>query len=299
MVAEEDSVSGVGRGAGHLFSRFKWRLASSVPIRVDSVSVVDGRYLATTRSNNVRLFSLLRVHLSDSVEEPKLDYSAAVRITLQHQRMKGLLDGLHRAKIPFLYTMMVRPSNQEEDEENQIFEFDLVVGTWVDARGKELQDARSECEQNAATLAATLSVGLPNSSVRRLTRSELASFARALLLPEEPKLRQVADSATLSTLESFEGHGPSVSPSSVSPDFYLPNSKESGERGEGIVLGRVKARSGSAHEFRLQLEDLRRHVTLMGMTGSGKSTTAGVIVRQVAAMGLPVMILDWHFGRHS
>ncbi len=294
MVAEEDSVSAVGRGAGNLFSRFKWRLASSVPIRVDSVSVVDGRYLATTRSNNVRLFSLLRVHLSDSVEEPKLDYSAAVRITLQHQRMKGLLDGLHRAKIPFLYTMMVKPSNQDEDEENQIFEFDLVVGTWVDARGKELKDARSECEQNAATLAATLSVGLPNSSVRRLTRSELAGFAKALLLPEEPKLRQVADSATLSTLESFEGHGPSVAPASVSPDFYLPNSKESGERGEGIVLGRVKARSGSAHEFRLQLEDLRRHVTLMGMTGSGKSTTAGVIVRQVAAMGLPVMILDWH-----
>jgi hypothetical protein len=29
-------------------------------------------------------------------------------------------------------------------------------------------------------------------------------------------------------------------------------------------------------------------------TGSGKSTTAAVMVRQVASMGLPVMILDWH-----
>ena len=104
----------------------------------------------------------------------------------------------------------------------------------------------------------------------------------------------MADSATISSLESFEGHGPSVAPMGAVPDFYIPNSKESGERGEGILLGRVKARSGSSHEFRLQLEDLRRHVTLMGMTGSGKSTTAGVIVRQVAAMGLPVMILDWH-----
>jgi len=294
MVAEEGAVSGAGRGVGNLFSRFKWRLTSGVPIRLDSVSVLEGRYLATTRANNIRLFSLLRVRLSDSVEEPKLDYSAAVRITLQHQRMKGLLDGLHRAKIPFIYTMMVKPSNQEEDEENQVFEFDLVVGTWVDARGKEVQDARVECEQNAATLAATLSVGLPNSSVRRLTRAELVGFAQALLIPAEPKLRQVADSETISSLESFEGHGPSVAPIAAVPDFYIPNSKESGERGEGILLGRVKARSGSSHEFRLQLEDLRRHVSLMGMTGSGKSTTAGVIVRQVAAMGLPVMILDWH-----
>ena len=157
-----------------------------------------------------------------------------MRITLQHQRMKGLLDGLHRAKIPFLYTMMVKPSNQEEDEENQIFEFDLVVGTWVDARGKELQDARVECEQNAATLAATLSVGLPNSSVRRLTRSELVGFAQALLLPAEPKLRQVADSATISTLESFEGHGPSVGPDGRRPPTFTSRtrrSRESGERG--------------------------------------------------------------------
>jgi Helicase HerA, central domain len=294
VVAEEDAASGLGRGTGSLVSRLKWKLMSSVPIKLDSISVVEGRYLATTRSSNHRLFSLLRVHLSDPVEESKLDYSAAVRITLQHQRMKGLLDGLHRAKIPFLYTMMVKPSNQEEAEENQIFEFDLVVGTWVDARGKELEEARIACEQNVSTLAATLSVGLPNSSVRRLTRNELAAFAQALLLPAEPRLRQVADAATLSTLESFEGHGPTVGSVGIAPDFYVPNSKESGERGQGILLGRVKGRSGTSHEFRLQLEDLRRHVSVIGMTGSGKSTTAGVIVRQVAAMGLPVMILDWH-----
>ena len=292
MVVEEESYS--GPGVGGLFSRFKWKLSSTVQIKIDSVSVVDGRYLAIARSNNIRLFSLLRVQLAESGEEPNLDYSAAVRITLQHQRMKGLLDGLHRARIHFLYTLMVRPSALEDDVEDQVFEFDLVVGTWVDSRGKALEDARTECEQNAATLAATLSVGLPNSSVRRLTRHELMSFAQALLLPAEPKLRQVADSTTLSTLESFEAHSPSVVSASVAPDFYVPNSKESGERGEGVALGRVKTRSGSSHEFRLQLEDLRRHVTLMGMTGSGKSTTAAVIVRQVASIGLPVMILDWH-----
>ena len=294
MVMEEDGASGVSRGAGNLFSKFKWRLKSSLPIKVDSLSVIDGRYLVSTRSNNHRLFSLLRVHLSDSVDESKLDYSAAVRITLQHQRMKGLMDGLHRARIPFIYTMMVKPSQQEELEEDQVFEFDLVVGTWVDAKTKDMTEAMATCEANASTLAATLAVGLPNSSVRRLTRSDLAGFAQSLLLPAEPHLRQVADSSTLSTLESFETHSPAVVSATISPDFYIPNAKEAGERGEGMALGRLKTRTGSVHEFRLQLEDLRRHVTLMGMTGSGKSTTAAVIVRQVASMGLPVMVLDWH-----
>ena len=61
MVAEEDAVSGVGRGAGNLFSRFRWKVSGGVPIKLDSISVVDGRYLATSKSNYQRLFSLLRV----------------------------------------------------------------------------------------------------------------------------------------------------------------------------------------------------------------------------------------------
>jgi len=279
-------------GEGGLISRVKWKVRSSLPIKIDSITVLEARYLAITRSGSVRLFSLLRVGLSDETDESKLDYAAAVRITLQHQRVKGLLDGLHRTRIPFLYTMMVKPSGMDEVEENQIFEFDLVVGTWVDAKAKELQEAMATVEQHAATLAAALSVGIPNSSVRRLTRGELVDFSTALLQPSEPRLRQVADSSTLSSLESFENHHPMVSPGETAPDFYIPNARETGR--EGITLGRIKTRSGSAHEFKVQLDDLRKHVTLMGSTGSGKSTTAGVLVRQVAGMGLPVMILDWH-----
>ena len=232
MVAEEDAVSGVGRGAGNLFSRFKWKLTSSVPIRLDSVSVVEGRYLATTRSNNIRLFSLLRVHLSDSVEESKLDYSAAVRITLQHQRMKGLLDGLHRAKIPFLYTMMVKPSNQDEDEENQVFEFDLVVGTWVDARGKELQEARSECEQNASTLAATLSVGLPNSSVRRLTRNELVGLRAGAAPPRRAAAPSGGGLGDAQHPRVLRGARPGGRPRRASRPTFTSRTRRSRESGE-------------------------------------------------------------------
>ena len=76
------------------------------------------------------------------------------------------------------------------------------------------------------------------------------------------------------------------------PDFYVPNALESGSG--GILLGKVKTRTGGIHDFRLQLDDLKRHATMLGMTGAGKSTSAAVIVRQVAGMGLPVMVLDWH-----
>jgi len=279
------------QAGGGVLSRMRWKVRGSSPIKVDSIGLVDGRYLSISKGERARLLSLLRVALPESTEDPKLDYSAAVRITLQQQRMKGLFDGLHRSKIPFIYMVLVKPDDQG-DEENQVFEFDLVVGTWVDVRIKEMQGSMPTLEQNSSVLAATLAVGVPNSAVRRLTRNELRDFAQNILQPSEPKLSQVADASTISRLPTFERRDPMVQSAGVAPDFYVPNSAESG--GDGITLGGVRNRTGHSHDFRIQLEDLKRHAAIMGMTGAGKSTSASVIVRQVAGMGLPVMVLDWH-----
>ncbi|MGA2198976.1 MAG: ATP-binding protein [Nitrososphaerales archaeon] len=276
---------------GGVLSRMKWKVRSALPLKIDSIGILDGRYLAISKGDSSRLMSLLRVGLAETVEDSKLDYSTAVRITLQQQRMKGLFDGLHRSKIPFLYLILVKPSEQGSDE-NEIFEFDLVVGTWKDVKAKKAAEAMSTLEQNTGVLAATLAVGVPNSSVRRLTRNELKDFGQNLLQPSEPKLTQVADASAISRLESFEARSPAVETGKSAPDFYVPNAAESGT--SGIVLGKVRTRSGTSHDFRLQLDDLRRHAAILGMTGAGKSTSASVIVRQVAGMGLPLMVLDWH-----
>lgn len=285
-------MSALGQGGdGGIFSRVRWKLKSSLSVKIDSAAIVDGRYLAMFRGDSARMFSLLRVGLDEGVDDSDLDYSTAVRITLQQQRMKGLFDGLHRSKVPFVYLILVRPDRQGDDE-NQVFEFDLVVGTWLDVKSRAAESSMSTLEQNASVLAATLAVGVPNSAVRRLTRNELRDFAQSLLLPSDAKLSQVADSSTLSRLQSFERRNPMVESVSVAPDFYVPNAAESGTN--GILLGKVRTRVGSSHDFRLQLDDLKRHTSILGVTGSGKSTTASVLVRQIAGMGLPLMVLDWH-----
>ena len=93
----------------------KWKVRNAVPLKIDSIGVVDGRYLAFTKGDSSRLMSLLRVGLGETVDDSKLDYSTAVRITLQQQRMKGLFDGLHRSKIPFLYLILVKPPEQGDE----------------------------------------------------------------------------------------------------------------------------------------------------------------------------------------
>jgi DNA helicase HerA-like ATPase len=280
---------------GSILSKLSWKLRSSIPIKLESISIIEGRYLAISKGGSQRLFSLLRVRLAEDEQanDSKLDYSSTVRITLQQQRMKGLFDGLHRSKVPFLYLTLVRPSNNEDETEGEhVFEFDLVIGTWADVKVKELQSAVSVLEQNANILAATLSVGIPNSTVRRLTRNELKDFVKSFLLPLEPRLPQIGSSSTISTIESFDERSPMVSNKVVVPNFYVPNAAESGKG--GILVGRVRSGAGNMHEFKLQLEDLKKHITIIGMTGAGKSTTAAVMARQIAGLGLPAMILDWH-----
>src|SRR5436853_161284 len=83
--------------------------------------------------------------------------SGAIRNTIHQQRMKGLFDGLHKSGVPFLYITMMTPMKTREDAENRpAFEFDLVVGTWVDGKEKSLEASFIELEQRANVLAATL-----------------------------------------------------------------------------------------------------------------------------------------------
>ena len=233
----------------------------------------------------------MRVRLSEEPEDAKLDYASALKVTLQQQRMRGLFDGLHRAAVPFLYITMMAPTPAEEGE-TEMFEFDLVVGTWVDLAVKSAEEEMRILEERASVLAATLTVALPNATVRRLSRNELRDFVKTLFLPRDPNLPQVGNASLVSTLGAFDERSPMAGRGETSPQFYVPNASESGK--SGILLGSVRSSGGEFHDFRLQMEDLKRHVAILGMTGSGKSTTAGAIVRQVAETGLPALVLDWH-----
>jgi hypothetical protein len=263
----------------------------SETIKIDSLKIINTKYASVARGGRQRLFAFLRVRLFDEREDSKIDYAATIRVTLRQQKMKGLFDGLYKSKVPFVYITIMQPFDSEMDG-NEVFEFDLVVGTWVDTLAKKTDVAIAMLEQRANVLAATLSVAMTNSSVRRLSKNQLSEFLQCFLLPKGPKLPQVGTSDTVSMLEAFDEQSPSATSGGTTPGFYIPNASESGK--QGILLGTVKSRGGDFHEMRLQLEDLKRHTAILGVTGSGKSTSAGTIVRQVAEMGLPVMVMDWH-----
>jgi hypothetical protein len=272
-----------------LVSRAAWGLLPQPRIGLDDIRIAEGKYVAAADGSKVRCTALFRVQIPDLAEDPKGDYSAALRTTLQQQRMRGLFEGLRRAAVPFVYLMLMNES-EAGDQENPILEFDIVIGTWVDTKKKE--DAAPALEQRASILSATLSVALPSATVVRLVRRELADFVKSALLPGARQLPQAASPDSAGALCTFDEMSPIAASLAQTPEFYVPNASESGS--SGILLGPIKSGGREYHEFHLQLEDLKRHACVLGMTGSGKSTTAGAIVRQVAESGLPTLVLDWH-----
>ncbi len=60
-------------------------------------------------------------------------------------------------------------------------------------------------------------------------------------------------------------------------------------------MGRELGNAGS--EVRIPLSDLMRHAAILGSTGSGKTTTAGVLANGLRRYGL-VVVLDW-YGEYS
>lgn len=280
-----------GEGEG-IVSRLMWKARPTETLKLESVRILETKYLSFVNGSRQRVLALMRVRLTDGQEDQqKLDYASTIRVTLHQQRMKGLFDGLHRAAVPFLYVSMMTPRSADEGE-RELFEFDLVVGTWVDAGKNGLAESLHVLEERASVLAATLTVALPSAAVRRLCRNELRDFVKTLFLPTDPVLPQQGGASLVSTLGSFDERSPAVGSEPSSPQFYVPNSAESGRT--GILLGAIKSAGGEFHDFRLQMDDLKRHVVVLGMTGSGKSTTASSIFRQVAETGLPALVLDWH-----
>jgi uncharacterized protein len=270
-------------------SRAAWWLRPQTGIGLVDVRIPDGKYLTASDGSRLRCTAFFRVGVPDLAYDPKVDYSAALKTTLQQQRMQGLFEGLRRAAVPFVYLMLMSES-EGGDPENPILEFDLVVGTWIDM--KKGETSAEPLEQRASILSATLSVALPTATVVRLVRRELSDFVKSALLPGRRSFPQAAPPSVSAALCTFDEMSPVAASLAQTPEFYVPNAAESGS--DGILLGPVESSGREYHDFRLQLDDLKRHVSVLGMTGSGKSTTAGIIVKQVSELGLPILVLDWH-----
>jgi hypothetical protein len=83
-----------------------------------------------------------------------------------------------------------------------------------------------------------------------------------------------------------------VKPSLSEQVITLPPPSRSVCSGE-LPIGQVEYLDKPRFPFELKLRDLNRHLGIFGSTGSGKTTLAVNILRQLHAKGIPFLVIDW------
>jgi len=72
-----------------LLSQVAWHVMPRAGIGLEDLRIADGKYAVATSGSRTRCMVFFRVGVPDFVEE-KTDYSAALKTTLQQQRLRGM-----------------------------------------------------------------------------------------------------------------------------------------------------------------------------------------------------------------
>ncbi|MFC1591644.1 ATP-binding protein [Thermodesulfobacteriota bacterium] len=78
----------------------------------------------------------------------------------------------------------------------------------------------------------------------------------------------------------------------IEPEIILPPPADSSCSGE-LYLGEVEYLKKKLFPFNLKLRDANRHIFVGGATGSGKTTLALHMIRQLHKTKIPFLIIDW------
>ena len=84
---------------------------------------------------------------------------------------------------------------------------------------------------------------------------------------------------------------PSKSLSTDKPEYYVPSIEEASYG--SILLGECISKGRYGLSFKLHKEDLTTHLVVLGVTGSGKTTTVASILNRLSKEEIKYLVLDW------
>ncbi|MDG6928907.1 MAG: DUF853 family protein, partial [Nitrososphaerota archaeon] len=200
-------------------------------------------------------------------------------------RSSAFFSGLYRTGTPFVYVVMSRPIDKD------FFEYEAYMGTWVSGEERQYGEIVMRLEQQAKVLATALAVGLPGCSFSPLSSAQTSELADRLL-SLSGRMDDKVEGETFPRLVPILPAGPGSVSIHSPPDFYNPLKMENVPT--GLPLGRVVVAGQQRQELYLDTDDIGRHVCILGMTGSGKTTTAMALAARLGERGVPFMVLDTH-----
>ncbi len=244
-----------------------------------SINELPDGVVLTQKGSNFTLHSFYEIrYVADLPDKKYKNYVDQVK-----PDGSSVFEGLQRTNTPFSYFLLARPL------EGEFFEYESYLGTWVSCNKGSMSDARTALEQQMKVIAAALAVGLPGCSFKRIEGSRAAHLVDRLLSASPGLKRRMVPAAMglLAPVEFSRRGG-----ESPTPEFYVPTSVEN--LVEGVPVARIIVNGQVRQHLYMDREDIARHICILGMTGSGKTTTAMTIARGLAERGIPFTVLDTH-----
>ena len=198
-----------------------------------------------------------------------------------YRRAQSFISGILKSGVSLTYVTHISPMDAFEDSAHltQL----LTVSRKIGRDG--INEAMKMLETDIEKIRSVYNTAFPELKIVRLSGEKLVKYLNQILI--EKPIREKSKVGCLAN--SLVPHIPNYA-------FPLPSNSyiENGREKEAIYLGSIIFSGSKISPLRLKVSIFEKHVAIYGSTGSGKTTTAKHIVRELARLGYSFMILDWH-----
>lgn len=201
-----------------------------------------------------------------------------------YQRSRGLINGFLKASIPITCITHIVPS---EDPDNYIPLAQLLIVSRKIGHG-EVGEAVKMLETDIEKIRSVYDTVFPGLKLVRLKGKDLVKYLRRILIDDSLSKKFNTNSSAI----SLALHMPDQDICLLS-SFSQPHSSSSKDE-EVIRLGSIVFNGSKIIPLRIGADSFKKHMAVYGSTGSGKTTTVKHVLRELAGLGYPFMVLDWH-----
>jgi energy-coupling factor transporter ATP-binding protein EcfA2 len=199
-------------------------------------------------------------------------------------KTRGLVNGLLKAGVSTTFVTHMLPSGNR-DEDVLLAQL-LVVSREIGREG--VDEAVKMLRTDFEKIRSVYNTVFPELKLVRLTGKELVKYLRRILVDDSVAQRVDASNS----IRLLTPHMPDDELCFL-PSSYRP-SADAVENRETIDLGWIVFNGSSIIPFRLDVDKFKKHMAVYGSTGSGKTTTVKHVLRGLAELKYPFMVLDWH-----